>query len=117
MRHSRIMSLAIIIVIMAGLIRRMHPSQRSLRRRPATNTPAAAAEPTKAAEAEPAKTIFVVATDAVVPADGISWMKPRPIVGFDVDLMEAIAAEVGFYCRMEEHGLGWHLRRPGKWRL
>ena len=81
MRRSRIMSWAIVVIIMAGLVAGCAQ----------TPEPAATAVPTTA----PAKTSFVVATDAAFPP--MEFVDDtKNIVGFDIDLMAAVAKAAGF---------------------
>jgi len=93
MRHSRIMSLVIVVVIMAGLIAGCTPAQEPAA--PATKAPAEATKAPEPTKAPAAKTSFVVATDAAFPP--MEFVdETKAIVGFDIDLMNAIAKEAGF---------------------
>ena len=68
--------------------------------------------------AAPASTAkkFVIASDASwPPMESVDASKN--IVGFDIDLINAIAKDQKFAGRNQEHGLGRHLRRPGGRRL
>ena len=90
MRRSRVFSWVIVISMLAGLLAGCAATPEPAAPA-ATNTPKPAAEPTKA----PAKTSFVIATDATFPP--MEFVdESKDIVGFDIDLMAAIAKEASF---------------------
>jgi len=95
MKHKRIWSWLVVALVIIGLLAGCAPQPTPA---PATQPPAAptatpAPKPTDTPK--PAKTHFVVATDASFPP--MEFVdENKNLVGFDIDLMEAIAKAMGF---------------------
>jgi len=95
MKHKRIWSWLVVALVIIGLLAGCAPKPTPA---PATQPPAAptatpAPKPTDTPK--PAKTHFVIATDASFPP--MEFVdENKNLVGFDIDLMEAIAKAMGF---------------------